>query len=181
MRLIPLTMVLIALPTVLASQEAQPASPAPLGSRKVTAIAGIGNAMGWFGIQGERYFARERFSVFAGLGYTLADVEGDPSGATFAVGARGFTAGLKHRGFLELSISQIAIRAAVFDDGDRYYGPGLQAGYQFVQLDGLARTRLRARHSGRRNQGSRSGRARSWLYLAREDRRGLRAIVGQEV
>jgi hypothetical protein len=137
MRLIPPTIVFIAVPTLLASQET-PLTPVPPGPRKVTAVAGIGNAMGWFGIQGEGYFARERFSVFAGLGYTLADVEGDPSGATFAVGARGFTAGLKHRGFLELSISQIAVRAAVFDDGDRYYGPGLQAGYQFVSRGGFS-------------------------------------------
>jgi hypothetical protein len=123
MRLIPQTIVLIAVPTLLASQEA-PLSPGLVGPRTVTAVAGIGNAMGWFGLQVERYFARERFSAFAGLGYTLADVEGDPSGATFAVGARGFTGGLKHRGFLELSISQIAIRAAVLDDGDRYYDRG---------------------------------------------------------
>jgi hypothetical protein len=139
MRLIPLTIVLtIAVPALLASQEPQPASPAPLGPRKVTATAGIGNAMGWLGAQVERYFAREQFSAFVGLGYTLADVEGDPSGATFALGIRGFTAGLKHRGFLEASISQIAVRAAVFDEGDRYYGPGLQAGYQFVSRGGFS-------------------------------------------
>ena len=137
MRLIPLTIVLISFPTLLASQEA-PLSPAPIGPRKVTAVAGIGNAMGWLGAQVEHYFAREQFSAFAGFGYTLADVEGDPAGATFAAGARGFTAGLKHRGFLELSISQIAVRAAVFDEGDRYYGPGLQAGYQFVSRGGFS-------------------------------------------
>jgi hypothetical protein len=57
----------------------------------VAATAGVGNAMGWFGGQAEYYVARDRASLFAGLGYTLEVDEGDPSGATFALGARGFT------------------------------------------------------------------------------------------
>jgi hypothetical protein len=138
MRLFQLVTFLIAIPSLVAGQENEPAprlsAPVP---RKVTATAGVGNAMGWFGGQAEYYVARDRASLFAGLGYTLEVDEGDPSGATFALGARGFTPGLKHRGFLELSISQIAVRSDFFGDGDRFYGPGAQAGYQFVSRGGF--------------------------------------------
>jgi hypothetical protein len=40
------------------------------GERMVTVTAGVGNAMGWFGVQGERYFMDE------------------PDGPTFAAGLR---------------------------------------------------------------------------------------------
>jgi hypothetical protein len=90
MRLFQLVTFLIAIPSLVAGQENEPAprlsAPVP---RKVTATAGVGNAMGWFGGQAEYYVARDRASLFAGLGYTLEVDEGDPSGATFALGARG--------------------------------------------------------------------------------------------
>ena len=41
---------------------------APL--RVVTVTAGVGNAMGWYGAQGERYFGPDRLSAFVGAGYT---------------------------------------------------------------------------------------------------------------
>src|SRR3954471_6614705 len=40
--------------------------------RIATLTAGVGNVMGWLGLHGEKYFARERFSGFVGLGYTPA-------------------------------------------------------------------------------------------------------------
>ncbi len=58
--------------------------------RRATVLAGVGNSMGWFGAQGEKYFLGDRLSVFAGLGYT-PDVDGNPSGITVAGGLRGFT------------------------------------------------------------------------------------------
>ena len=105
--------------------------------RSFTLAAGVGNAMGWFGLQGEKYVARSRVSVFAGLGYTPQEDEGDAKGITFAAGARAFTPGIKHRGFLELSVSQLAIEQFCFDACHRHYGPGLQAGYQFVSRGGF--------------------------------------------
>ena len=54
------------------------------GERMVTVTAGIGNAMGWFGAQGERYFLDERISIFAGVGYTPRLDRGEPDGPTFA-------------------------------------------------------------------------------------------------
>lgn len=105
--------------------------------RSFTLLAGFGNAMGWFGLQGEKYFAGDRISGFAGLGYTLAVDEGDASGVTGAVGARGYTPGRKHRGFLELSVSQLTVEQACFDACRRKYGPGVQAGYQFVTRGGF--------------------------------------------
>lgn len=91
--------------------------------------------MGWFGAQGELYFAHERASAFGGLGYTPAIDEGDPSGITGAAGLRAFTNGIRHRGFLELSVSQVAVQTGVEDK--RLYGPGLQAGYQYAALSGF--------------------------------------------
>jgi hypothetical protein len=128
MPLIALSLMLIALPALLLSQQTE----LP-GARSVTATTGIGNAMSWIGAQAETYFARQRASAFAGVGYTPELDPGDPTGVTFAVGARGFTSGLKHRGFLELSVSQVAISTTVLPgEGERHYGPGLQLGYQFV-------------------------------------------------
>ena len=81
-------------------------SPAPLDAREVTLLAGVGNTMGWLGIQAERYFHQERFSVFGGLGYMPSTDPGYPTGFTFAAGARAFTGGKRHRAFLEASVSQ---------------------------------------------------------------------------
>ena len=72
-----------------------------------------------------------------GAGYTPEIDAGDPSGPTFAAGLRGFTPGDKHRGFLELSISQLALVYGSAKERRRLYGPGLQAGYQFVTAGGF--------------------------------------------
>jgi hypothetical protein len=94
--------------------------------------------MGWFGLQGERYFARERLSLFLGAGYTPEIDPGMATGPTFAAGIRGFTPGLKHRGFLALSLSQLAVEQT-FDGASarRHYGPGIEAGYQFTSRGGF--------------------------------------------
>src|SRR6185295_15001746 len=97
-------------PPALAGQEA--ANP----QRIATVTAGIGNTMGWLGLQGERYFARERLSAFLGLGYTPGVDPGDASGPAFALGLRGFTTGVKHRGFLALSVSQLFVENGDTDD-----------------------------------------------------------------
>lgn len=76
---------------------------------RATLLGGLGNALDWLGVQGEAYFATGRLSTFAGLGYT-PDVEpGDPSGLTGAGGLRGYTGGRRHRAFVELGISQVAV------------------------------------------------------------------------
>jgi hypothetical protein len=126
MRQAAVALVLAALAPPLAAQADVP------GVRTVTVLTGVGNSMGWFGGQAERYFG-DRFSVFAGLGYT-PPIDGVPSGITGAGGARIFTGGVKHRGFLELSVSQIAVESGI---DRRYYGPGLQAGWQFVSRGGF--------------------------------------------
>lgn len=105
--------------------------------RIATVTAGIGNTMGWLGLQGERYFAHERLSAFLGVGYTPSLDQGDASGATFAAGVRGFTTGVKHRGFFELSVSQLFIENGPTSDRRRLYGPGVEAGYQFASRGGF--------------------------------------------
>jgi hypothetical protein len=105
--------------------------------RLISLTAGIGNSMGWFGAQGERYLADERLSVFVGLGYTPQLDPGDPTGPTFAAGLRSFTSGIKHRAFLEGAVSQILVETEPLGNGSRLYGPGVQGGYQYVSLGGF--------------------------------------------
>ena len=119
---------------VLISKPALAASTAP----KHSVIVGIGNSMGWLGAQSERYFVRGHASGFIGLGYSLG--LGEESGVAVAAGVRLFTPGFRHRGFVELSLSQIAVEgvgSGEFVDRSRLYGPGLQVGYQRVSKSGL--------------------------------------------
>jgi len=124
-----------------ASAGAQDAAPAlPLrGGRVMTVIGGVGNANGWYGVQVERHVAASRLALFGGLGYTPALELGDPSGLTVAGGVRGFTHGVTHRGYLELSVSQIGIEAPgnAYPHGRRLYGPGVQVGYEYLARRGL--------------------------------------------
>jgi hypothetical protein len=64
-------------------------------------------------------------------------VQGDPSGPTFALGFRGFTTGVKHRGFLALCVSQLFVESGFTKDPSRLYGPGVEAGYQFASRGGF--------------------------------------------
>ena len=140
----------LAMPSCLAGQqESESARP---GARQVTAVAGLGNDMGWLGVGAEFYFSGGRLSGFGGVGYTPEINQGDPTGLTFAVGVRAYTPGIKHRGFVELSFSQVVIKGAtlalvrdpvgvvsfvVVEEGERHYGPGIQAGYQYVTAGGF--------------------------------------------
>ena len=109
----------------------------------MTVLAGAGNSFGGLGVQGGYYLAAGRVSVFAGVGYYPGDPDDDrlPSGVAGAVGARGFTKGLRHRGFLELSVAPITNAWATRDfdlfDGAILYGPSAQGGYQFVGSTGF--------------------------------------------
>ena len=135
MRCPALLLLLPILPSSLAAQD----TPAPEYSadRFISLTAGVGNSMGWFGAQGERYLADERLSIFVGLGYTPSLDQGDPTGPTFAAGVRTFTAGIKHRAFVEGSVSQLLVETRALGEGARLYGPGLQGGYQFVSTGGF--------------------------------------------
>jgi hypothetical protein len=128
-----LTLLLVALPLPLAGQVTAPAAPR---LRVATITAGTGNALGWFGVQGEHYW-EDRFSVFTGVGYTPS-IDDYPSGPTFAAGMRGYTGGYRHRGFLELSVSQLVLfRGFDGEDPRRLYGPGVQVGYQYAAAGGF--------------------------------------------
>ncbi len=111
--------------------------------RRVTAVAGLGNDMGWLGVGAEFYFSGGRLSGFGGVGYTPEIDQGDPTGMTFAAGVRAYTLGIKHRGFAELSLSQVAtsrrlVSLAEFEfEGERHYGPGIQLGYQHLRPGGF--------------------------------------------
>lgn len=135
MRCPALLLLLPSLPLALPAQD----TPAPMNSaeRFVSLTAGVGNSMGWFGVQGERYLADERISIFLGLGYTPRLDQGDATGPAFAAGIRTFTAGTKHRAFIEGSVSQLLVETSVFGEGGRLYGPGVQGGYQFISAGGF--------------------------------------------
>jgi hypothetical protein len=128
-----IALLLVSLPLPVAGQAPDSA---PSRQRVATLTAGTGNALGWFGVQGERYW-RDRYSGYIGLGYTPS-LDDYPSGPTFAAGVRGYTGGYRHRGFLELSFSQLVLfRGFGDDDGSRLYGPGLQGGYQLATSGGF--------------------------------------------
>lgn len=119
-------------PVQAATQTAPAAFPEPL----VTVTAGVGNAMGWLGVQAEGYLAHGRLSAFGGLGYTPSVDAFDPEGITLAAGVRGYTAGLKHRGFAEASVCQVGIVSDP-EEPRRFYGPCGQLGYQFASRGGF--------------------------------------------
>ncbi|HYC33358.1 MAG TPA: hypothetical protein VEB59_13790, partial [Gemmatimonadales bacterium] len=124
-----LCLLLVTPPAAVAQEQAYRPYPA---QRLATLTAGAGNAMGYFGVQGERYVLDERVSIFAGVGYTPREERGKRPGPTFAAGIRSFTGGISHRMFVEASASQVVPTVAGAETGGRYYGPGLQAGYQYV-------------------------------------------------
>ena len=128
----------LSLPTAAETQQSAAPfiQPAP---RKLSLTVGLGNAMGWFGAQAERYLRAERVGLFVGLGYLPDLGHGGASGPTFAAGVRTYTHGQKHRAFLEASISQIAVELSrCFDECVRAYGPGGQLGYQLVASGGFS-------------------------------------------
>ena len=127
----------LAFPVALGAQTVDTSARSSVSpSRRVfTLTPGIGNSMGWLGMQGERYFHAERLSAFAGLGYMPETNEGYPEGITLAGGVRGYTPGEHHRGFLELSISQVLVES--YPKRARHYGPGVQAGYQLTTSGGF--------------------------------------------
>lgn len=135
MRLAIVVTVLLGLPDALGAQtDGQRIFPA---QRFASLTAGVGNSMGWFGAQGERYFADERLSVFVGLGYTPRLDTGDPNGPTFAAGLRSYTSGANHRAFLEGGVSQVLVERGSLSGNRRLYGPGVQGGYQYVSFGGF--------------------------------------------
>lgn len=100
---------------------------------------GLGNVLGGLGTAFEFYMAESKFSASGGLGFWPAGC----GQATFSgAGAlRGFAGGRRHRAFLELSYSLIAISCAVFaEDVERHYGPGLSLGYRYIGSDGFTFT-----------------------------------------
>lgn len=120
-------------------------------SPQFSVTTGVGQSVGWLGLQAEKYFRSGRLSVFGGMGYNPISDPGGHIGFTFAGGFRGFTPGTKHRGFLELSVSHIWSERTKVPLGsaypgmwtwgtgsdDKMYGPGLQVGYQYISDAGL--------------------------------------------
>jgi hypothetical protein len=139
----------VAVSTVAVAQDPAPARtpPPPLGTRKITVLAGGGVAVAGSGLQAEAYFDGDRFSALAGVGYSyeIEDGEDDDlvsaSGVGLAGGLRVYTDGRVHRGFLELAYSPIGYETAF--EGfpqDRLrlmYGPSLQAGWQMTRPAGF--------------------------------------------
>lgn len=137
----------LASPEPAAAQTSEESSESSAPDRDYTVLAGVGNDMGWFGAQAEKYFEGGRLSIFGGLGYTPGDRgdDLDNTGVTGAVGVRGYTGGDHHRGLLEFSVSQLVqedlvrrnARGRLVQEGGRRYGPGLAVGYQYVAGSGF--------------------------------------------
>lgn len=134
---------LLALPAVSVAQARQETQPDSLATPHVTVTAGMGTSMGWYGAQTEWYVWPGRLSVFGGLGYTFRVMAGHPEGLTYAGGARLYTRGVKHRGFVALVVGQLVttVNDSPFPGGtavgERHYGPALMGGYQRIADTGF--------------------------------------------
>lgn len=118
------------------------AADAPDQPLRASLVFGYGSSVGGLGGSGEVYFAGSRVSLFGGLGYVPSSDGGrGASGPAFAVGARGFAGGRRHRGFLEGSFSPLMVEIAPEGSGaqgdDILYGPSVSLGYQFVGSSGV--------------------------------------------
>ena len=115
------------------------ASLAP-GPRKTSVAIGFGNMFGGVGATAEYYLLSTRLSGVVGLGF-LAETSDNPGTTGVAVAVRGYTPGLKHRGFVELSASLIEISWTKLDgeflDVKRHYGPGFSLGYHYTAGGGF--------------------------------------------
>jgi hypothetical protein len=106
----------------------------------VALTGGLGNVLGGLGAGAEYYLAGSRISVAGSLGYWPGESPCDRGSLSGAAAMRGFV-GSRHRGFLELSYSLLAI-SCTFAGGDfeRHYGPGLSLGYRYTGSDGFTFT-----------------------------------------
>jgi hypothetical protein len=138
MRLLRLFAAMVFVPALAHAQTDTSAQTVP----SFTVTAGAGSAMGWAGMQAEAYLHSGRVSVFGGAGYASGADEGyvGYAGPAFAGGVRWYTRGPRHRLFAEFLESVIAVYAKCISDCRAFYGPGGQAGYQFVARRGFTAT-----------------------------------------
>jgi hypothetical protein len=116
--------------SVLAAQEG------PSG-RVATVTSGVGNAMGWFGVQGSVRSRAVGSASSVGSATPRRSTRATRRGSPLAAGVRGYTPGVRHRGFVEVSVSQLEVQLACFDACERRYGPGVQLGYQYTARGGF--------------------------------------------
>lgn len=117
---------------------AQNASPSREAHERIASLsAGVGNSMGWAGFAGQVFLRGDHLSAFASAGHPLGGNAGAPSLAG-AAGLRVFSRGQRHRRFMELSVSPLAILAANRVFIEQFYGPGASVGYEYTALEGLA-------------------------------------------
>lgn len=137
--LVNIAVVLLVVGAIPARAQSAGERPFSAPARLATLSGGVGNALGWYGLEGEWFLAGGSAAVFVGAGYTPRSRRDDPSGLTGSAGVRVFTPGVTHRGFGEVSFSQIGLeRASVLRPGGRQiYGPGAQIGYEYLARSGL--------------------------------------------
>ena len=109
------------------AQEADLDQPA---DRRLTIMAGLGNTFAGLGGTAEYWFVRQA-SVVGGLGVGVG------TGVEAALGLRLFTAGPRHRAFLEAVYAPMAVYQGPMDE-TVYYGPGLSVGYHYTSRGGFS-------------------------------------------
>jgi hypothetical protein len=108
---------------------------------RFTMLLGFGTSIPGLGAGAEVYLAASRVSLFGAGGYMPSSNDGrGASGFGMAGGVRLFTAGRRHRGFVEASVSPAGVEVAAEGSGLKgdglVYGPGVSLGYQFVGKGG---------------------------------------------
>jgi hypothetical protein len=134
-------LVLIALAPQLDAQVGGAAPDTAYGERRLGLMGGVGNTMGWLGASIELYMAHSRLSVVGGWGYVPESDRGPPATVAFAAAARRYTAGPRHRAYVELSLSLLVISETVVaglgTEVGRHYGPGVSIGYHYTARRGF--------------------------------------------
>ncbi len=124
------------------SPEAAVGQAAVPGTRGTAITAGFGDAYGGFGVGLEQYFLGSRVSGVVGGGFVPATTDGNPQTGALAAAVRGYAGGSRHRGFVEASVSLVAVSwtraGGQLLDFQRHYGPGLSFGYQYTAMGGFS-------------------------------------------
>lgn len=130
------TLLASVLPEAALGQAAAPGTP------RTGITAGLGNVYGGFGVGLEQYFLRSHISGVVGGGFVPGTSDGNPQTGALAAAVRGYAGGKRHRGFLEASVSLVAVSwtrvGGQIIHFDRHYGPGLSVGYQYTAVGGFS-------------------------------------------
>lgn len=118
--------------------SAQTSQADSLRARHAVLTAGVGNSYAGIGGSIETFFLRGRLSAFGAIGYVPHVSASDGRMAT-AGGLRAYTAGLRHRLYLEGAVAPL-IADETLASAMIPFGPALALGYTYASASGFTVT-----------------------------------------